>query len=365
MMSQDVQSAKKDLVAKKLENEVVNMLCQPPTGKSLHHQNSTESVTMRRQMSNVSTDSGLSLSTSSLSPLDLSMDNAAIATPLQAITEDENLLSPVTITIDGEEGATDQVTRVSYHRDYLSIPRKHSTGSTCSEVSSIGSATSEEFTTAPTSPISRQISVESAQSSSSSPQEVKVRVEINYPALKETVIVNATAKMNKKIKYLQLNFFLTPNAGESRRRSYSSPSSAPNSPVLSSKKLLPSTSLDRDTMSYTPPNSPVFFTDGIEQNNRIANIIRRSMEEFVRSTDLESLYTHLYAKELLSHKDMEYIEGIKSSRGKKNYFYMFLLNTKGRGAYQKLFDCLKAEQQHSGHRDLVAIIESGLRQDDK
>ena len=358
---EDVRFAKKDVDAEEKSEGV--FMYQTPTGKSLHRHNSMK---MRRQMLNVaaiSMDSGLGLSTSasSLSPPDLSIDNS---TSLQSITESENLLSPVTITIDEEKDVSGEVTKVSYQLndyDYLSVQRKHSTASMCSSLSSVGSATSEEFTTAPTSPISRQASVESAKSPNSSPEEVKVRVEINFPASKESSVMINT-KMNKKAKQfdLKLNIFLTPNTSESspRRRSYSSPTSAPNSPILSSKKLLPSTSLDRET----PPSSPILFPDKRKKHDRIANIIRKNMEEFVRSTDLESLCTHLYTEELLSHSDMESIEGMKNSRAKKNYFYMLLLNTKGVGAYQKLFDCLKAEQHHSGHRDLVAIIDSGLQQ---
>ena len=84
--------------------------------------------------------------------------------------------------------------------------------------------------------------------------------------------------------------------------------------------------------------------------------------EFVCTTDFDTLSTHLYQENLLSHTDMVEFESIKSTRGKKNFLYMLLLDTKGANAYQTLYDCLRKAEEHCGHKDLVRIIDRGLRE---
>ena len=86
------------------------------------------------------------------------------------------------------------------------------------------------------------------------------------------------------------------------------------------------------------------------------------MEEFVKSTDLEALYVHLFAAELITRKDWEELKATNTSQNRKLFFYMILLGTKGPDAYKRFFDCLKREREHLGHADLVRIIEEGLRQ---
>lgn len=81
----------------------------------------------------------------------------------------------------------------------------------------------------------------------------------------------------------------------------------------------------------------------------------------MKSTDLGALYTHLISAELISGQDLEELEAkTVTCRGKNIFFYMVLLDKKGPDAYKRLFDCLKKEHEHLGHKDLVRIIERGL-----
>lgn len=264
----------------------------------------------------------------------------------EAIAESERPLSP---TIGVEEVALEEtmesklIGKLSppescHHLNIPLLPRKDSSGSN----------TSSEYVTPPTS---RKLSTASSASSSSSPQEVRIKVQINFPVSNREIVVNSSAKVHRHLKQLQFNFFFTPNMP----RRCSSPASTPNSPTPKEKMKLNSKSLDRPDLPCTDK------TSRRSRNNLIAGIVRRNMVEFVDSTDIDSLCPHLYANELLSRKDMEDLEGIKSIRGKKNLLYMLLMDSKGVDAYQKLFECLENETQHCGHRDLVKIIEYELK----
>lgn len=316
-------------------------------------------------------DSGIStrnVSTSSL--VCHKVNNFVLMEPINDEDEQPSAFSPVLIKVEETDSDATVETKFmkpsfSESNQLLSIPRKFSTGS----------ATSEEYETPSTTPtISRKISVESSASPSTAPQAVHIRVEIHLPASNEKITVNTSAIIHKKLKQLQLNFFFTPTSSrhspiQRSNSTSSSSSSTPNSPNVLNKKLIPSKSLDEQS----PPSSPYPIQNDDREgekirrrsrNNLISGIVRKNVVEFVDSTDIESLCPHLYANELLSHKDMQELDGIKSVRGKKNFLYLLLLDTKGVNAYQKLFDGLKNETQHCGHRDLVKIIESGLDQDD-
>lgn len=99
----------------------------------------------------------------------------------------------------------------------------------------------------------------------------------------------------------------------------------------------------------------------LEDNEKIAQIVRQNMAEFGQSTNLEALSLHLFATNLISASDYEELKGIMNSHGRMNYFYIMLLPKKGKQAYKKLFECLKKETSHRGHYDLVHMIETGLR----
>ena len=47
---------------------------------------------------------------------------------------------------------------------------------------------------------------------------------------------------------------------------------------------------------------------------------------------------------------------------KARYFYFEVLDTKGSKAYTLLHHCLKLEQDHLGHGDLVALLDQALNE---
>lgn len=328
-------------------------------------QDPTAENSLRQQTSATSlgADSGIDSSVASKKP-----SSSSIGWPDLYLHEKNptDHLSSVKITIEGEsleestehELATKNLASGSDSSRHLGI-------SNLSRKNSDASSNSDDYITAPSSPvlkISRDLPIQTSSSSSDVAQEVRVSVDINFPASNEKFTVHTTAMIHNKLKQqLQLIFFLSPASARSphghRPRSYSSPSSTPSSPNLPKKKRL-----HVPTKYYE--NSPEMLhpiidhdTSRRERNELIARIVKRNMVEFVNSTDFDSLSTHLYGVDLLSHKDMDDLAGIKGNRGKNCYFYMLLLDTKGQDAYQKLFDCLKSENEHCGHKDLVHIIE--------
>jgi hypothetical protein len=342
-------------------------------------------ATLRPQpASTASIDSGItsrSASSSSLGLLDVALNEDI--TPMEPILEyGQDYLVAVqgqSCKLNEVESKQKPIPELSHHLNVTHPTRKTSTGS----------ATSEKYETPPMSPndlTSQTIPVESSSSSSSTPQEVRIKIEMDHPALNEVVRVDTSTVVSRKLRQLQLNFYFMPTQ--------SPPSSSPTTQHDVQKKRLKlpsksfdgklpqrnrkmlstkSTSLDETPIMNSPketlPRSPclhsLFKSDRNRRrhrNSRIASIIKPNMVEFVDSTDIDSLCPYLFAKDLLSCKDVEDLQGIKSVRGKKNFFYLLILPSKGVDAYQKLLDCLREDTAHSGHSDLVKIIDCGLKQ---
>lgn len=89
--------------------------------------------------------------------------------------------------------------------------------------------------------------------------------------------------------------------------------------------------------------------------------VRCEMPEFVKDTDIEELAPLLYSKKLLHSGDYAKLRSIPSDKQRGNHFYMEILPRKGRHTYRRLYECLKKETEHLGHRDLVRILDKALR----
>lgn len=355
------------------------------------------SSTLRPQISSTSMctdDSGITsrnLSSSSLVPPDFPSSNFA---PSEAAIAENNeqleqLLSPVNYVEEATSGTSDEtgasMKQESTYR--LHIPL----GST--------TPTSDRCETSPTS--SQSISMSSSTSSSSTPQEVRVKVEINLPDSKKAITVNTSAMVCRKLRQLQLNFSFMPThptrkvqrrcstpspkldkqerswkkqerskkkqkgKGNSKSFDEKSPTNASQNVIMASKSFdeVPNSP---NTLRKSSSESSPFAVRRHDESSRhlrnqlIASIIQKNMVQFVSSTDIDILSSHLFAEQLLSSKDVEELNGIKSVRGRNNFLYMLLLPNKGVNAYQKFFHCLRAETHHCGHIDLAMIINSEL-----
>ena len=279
---------------------------------------------------------------------------------------------------------------IETNKIYLDVPMHRKT-STSSISSNSSYSSMDDYVTAPSSPrFNRSISDESTSST------------------RDTFIVELGMTIQFKLSQKRTTLSsidIRPNSLRIRR-SHSSPASSPNSPCSTRRHILvnevspspqqnqllwscfteqskvPKSSFQlssqlqaklgenhttekhrKDLSPQLPPHLSTNEYFKLE-NECIQRIVQRNMVEFVQSTNLKSLCAHLIEEELISHDDYEEIEGRKTTREKNNFFYMMLRN-KGLNAYIKLYKCLRCENEHCGHKDLVKIIEMGLQKEKK
>ena len=89
--------------------------------------------------------------------------------------------------------------------------------------------------------------------------------------------------------------------------------------------------------------------------------VRCEMTKFVTLTDLNTLSSHLFEKKIIHSTDYSMLKSIPTHRERGNHFYMDILPRKGRRTYRGLFECLKDETEHLGHRELLDILVKSLK----
>lgn len=81
---------------------------------------------------------------------------------------------------------------------------------------------------------------------------------------------------------------------------------------------------------------------------------------FIDNTNFETLIPYLFEQKLVHVGESEILQGTASHLKKGNHFYTVVLPQKGKRAYRRLYKCLKREQRHLGHNDLVQILDNAL-----
>lgn len=303
--------------------------------------------------------------------------NLPLADP-KALEEAPNYPAITVTTLDIKEQTLVPKITDNDSGSFLNIPRK---------LSAASSTASDEYLTPPTSPpsLTRSLSIESSSSCGSSEMmRVDCQVQVKSPNTEEKVRIKAKTSVPKRKGNLDLTISI-------HFRSKSSPASTPNSPSLADRKWSVTlhqgapfrrTRTEKDggkdsshNSSILLPQEPHALLNHAEpqssphpqanhseehQDNTIAGIIQAHMREFTGKTDIDSLYPCLFQTGLIARKDWEELQSYSNNSSKMNYFYIYLLSTKGIGAYQKLFQCLQEEKDHSGHQHLVRIIEGQM-----
>ena len=297
-------------------------------------------------------DSGIgtenpSRKTSALCPENpLHQSSSSSDPPMEAVREVVQSKCPVKITVQEDGTLPKEISITSTPKTDRSdmnflMPRKIST-------SSIISSTSEGFVTAPSSPdqtMSPSIPMKPLLNSTATRSEINIGLTIDSAS-----DWNRDINLQVQAEHFRLNLSIKPNTDATRRRrrsfssSCSSSSSSPHSP-------------NKHSQSFDDP-SPTSPTDS---NEIIKRLLHDNLDDFVKSTNMEALSTHLVSANLLSRDDLEEVEAKnKTSHARNLHFYVFTLHSKGSDAYRRMYDCLKKEQEHLGHKDLVRIIEEGL-----
>lgn len=93
----------------------------------------------------------------------------------------------------------------------------------------------------------------------------------------------------------------------------------------------------------------------------LRDTIRHEMPRFVNNTDCKTLNSHMHSKILLHPSDYEILTSMPSNVQRGNHLYMQILPHKGEHTYRLLYECLESEKEHSGHVDLVNILDKALK----
>lgn len=93
----------------------------------------------------------------------------------------------------------------------------------------------------------------------------------------------------------------------------------------------------------------------------LRDTVRREMPIFVNNTDFQSISSYLYSRKLLHTSDYTTLVNMLSDKERRNRLYMQILPTKGRHTYRRLYECLKDEVEHTGHKDLVEVLDKALK----
>lgn len=96
---------------------------------------------------------------------------------------------------------------------------------------------------------------------------------------------------------------------------------------------------------------------------QLKSIVEKELPTFIRYTSWVNILAHLVAKQLVSRDSRQKLMSEHLTDVQKgNYFYMDVLPSQGDDAYCRLYDCLKDEQDHHGHSDLLKILNELLEE---
>ena len=93
----------------------------------------------------------------------------------------------------------------------------------------------------------------------------------------------------------------------------------------------------------------------------LRDTVHRETPMFVTYTDFDSICAYLYSRKLLHTSDFTILTNMLSDKERRNRLYMEILPSKGRHTYRQLYECLRNETEHAGHRDLVEILDKALK----
>ena len=155
------------------------------------------------------------------------------------------------------------------------------------------------------------------------------------------------------------------NASSSNSSDTSTPGSTrallPDQPTPKPKKQglslkLNESSQKQPAMQQTSKSSEMAVAD----EKTLCDTVRCEMPTFVNNTDFKTLGSHLCSRNLLHPSDYETLHGLSSNKQRGNHLYMQILPHKGSSTYRQIYECLKDETEHCGHRDLVKILDKAL-----
>lgn len=91
----------------------------------------------------------------------------------------------------------------------------------------------------------------------------------------------------------------------------------------------------------------------------ISTCIKSRCKDFLKYTNWKLLLPHLLANELLDSDITDVlISNYQTNQEKGLKFYLSVLPSKGHTAYSRFYQCLLQEEEHSGHRTLLELLDN-------
>ena len=112
-----------------------------------------------------------------------------------------------------------------------------------------------------------------------------------------------------------------------------------------------------------PPPPPLFYASSsafspVIPEQDISTCIKTRCKDFLKYTNWKLLLPHLHANELLDSDITDVLmSNYQTNRDKGLVFYLSVLPSKGHTAYSRFYQCLLEEEEHSGHRTLLELLD--------
>ena len=101
----------------------------------------------------------------------------------------------------------------------------------------------------------------------------------------------------------------------------------------------------------------LFFPPSFYSEKSIEDCIKKNCNDFVKYTNWQMLLPYLFSNELLDEHSSELLRNdLTTNHHKGLTFYLEILPSKGKTAYTRFYDCIAKEDQHSGHKTLLELM---------
>ena len=84
-------------------------------------------------------------------------------------------------------------------------------------------------------------------------------------------------------------------------------------------------------------------------------LLARYSCDIIKSLKMEDLVPHLVEKKLLTKNEYHELNTCPSWK-QSEYYILKILPTKGEDGWKKFLECLKEEEEHSGHQDHFQLL---------
>ena len=89
-------------------------------------------------------------------------------------------------------------------------------------------------------------------------------------------------------------------------------------------------------------------------------LLVKHSRDIIKSLNMEMLVLHLIEKKVLTMSEYHELDKCPSWK-QSEHFTLKVLPTKGEDGFKQFMECLKDEEEHSGHQDLYRQLKSSMK----